>query len=275
MKLYVLLFLLLSVISITGCDKAKSLTNSDVSLVKTGTLEFDKSLTVGQAIDKYRYFKKTDWELLKEDNGRRVVQTTADIDVMKHPDINPAKIPELKSAFYKFQFVINQDKTFQLGWCGFGAEKTDGSKIEPDKSVNLIRCINTLKEIYANEVGEVPVIPAPQSKTPETSQPSAPATNAVQPAATPAPAPQVVKVNPSFDCGKASTATERLICSSNELAQADVQLAQAYKAALGNAADKAALKKEQAAWLKNQRNVCTDANTMLKAYQERTSQLSK
>lgn len=146
MKLYVLLFLLLSVISISGCDKAKSLTNSDVSLVKAGTLEFDKSLTVGQAIDKYRYFKKTDWELLKEDNGRRVVQTTADIDVMKHPDINPAKIPELKSAFYKFQFIINQDKTFQLGWCGFGAEKTDGSKIEPDKSVNLIRCINTLKK---------------------------------------------------------------------------------------------------------------------------------
>lgn len=275
MKKLIIAVLIIAMATLAGCDKAKSLTNSDVSLVKTGTLEFDKSLTVGQAIDKYRYFKKTDWELLKEDNGRRVVQTTADIDVMKHPDINLAKIPELKSAFYKFQFIINQDKTFQLGWCGFGAEKTDGSKIEPDKSVNLIRCVNTLKEIYANEVGEVPVIPVPQPKAQETSQPPVPATNAAQPVTPPAPAPQAVKISPSFDCGKASTAAERLICSSNELAQADVQLAQAYKAALGNAADKAGLKKEQASWLKNQRNICTDANTMLKAYQERTSQLSK
>lgn len=66
-----------------------------------------------------------------------------------------------------------------------------------------------------------------------------------------------------------------MICSSNELAQADVQLAQAYKAALGNTVDKAALKKEQTAWLKNQRNLCTDANSMLKVYQERVSQLSR
>ncbi len=273
MKLHIILFLLLSVISITGCDKAKNLIDSDVSLVKSGTLEFDKSLAVGQAIDKYRYFKKTDWELLKEDNGRRVVQATADIDVMKHPDINPAKIPELKSAFYKFQFIINQDKTFQLGWCGFGAEKTDGSKIEPNKSVNLIRCINTLKEIYANEVGEVPVIPAPQPKAPEASQPSAPVTSAAPSVSQPA--PETTKISPSFDCAKASSTAERMICSSNELAQADVQLAQVYKAALGNTADKAALKKEQAAWLKNQRNICTDANSMLKVYQERISQLGR
>ncbi len=91
----------------------------------------------------------------------------------------------------------------------------------------------------------------------------------------PPPTPETVNVSPSFDCGKASTAAERLICSNSELAQADIQLAQAYKAALGDAADKAALKKEQAEWLKNQRDVCIDANAMLKVYQERTSQLSK
>lgn len=273
MRLCKIALVLLLIVILAGCDQAKKLINSDVSLVKSGTLEFDKSLTVGQAIDKYRYFKKTHWESLKEDNGRRAVQVTADIDVMKHPDINPAKIPDLKSAFYRFQFIINQDKTFQMGWCGFGAEKNDGNKLEPNKTSNVIACLNTLKEIYANEVGVVPVIPTPQPKASESSQPAASSTNAGTPI-TPH-TPETVEISPSFDCGKASTAAERLICSSNELAQADVQLAQAYKAALGNTADKAALKKEQAAWLKSQRNVCTDVNSMLKAYQERVSQLSR
>lgn len=134
-----------------GCDKIKKLTSSDISSVKNGTLEFDKSLTVGQAVDKYRYFKKTEWEELKEDNGRRVVQATGFFDISKHPTINTNNNPLLKLAYIRFQFILNQDNTFQLGWCGFGAEKTDGTTIEPEKSSISLQCINSLKEIYANE----------------------------------------------------------------------------------------------------------------------------
>ena len=86
---------------------------------------------------------------------------------------------------------------------------------------------------------------------------------------------QTQSIRPSFDCGKASTTAERLICSDSELAQADVQMAQAYFAARANAPNKAAFIREQAAWLKNQRNVCVDANTMLQVYKERISQLSR
>lgn len=81
--------------------------------------------------------------------------------------------------------------------------------------------------------------------------------------------------SPSFDCAKASTGAERMICSNNELAQADVQLAQAYKAALSKSPDKVALKKEQGVWIRNQRDACADASAMLQVYQDRISQLSR
>jgi len=80
--------------------------------------------------------------------------------------------------------------------------------------------------------------------------------------------------SPSFNCGKASTNAERLICSSQELCQVDVQLAQAYKAARKNAADKESVKREQIEWLKTQRDVCSDTTSMLQAYQTRIAQLS-
>jgi uncharacterized protein YecT (DUF1311 family) len=79
---------------------------------------------------------------------------------------------------------------------------------------------------------------------------------------------------PSFNCAKATTNSEKMICSNNELAAADVKMVEAYKAVLHNSPNKNTLKKEQNHWRKNIRDVCVDADCMLKAYQDRISQLS-
>jgi len=34
----------------------------NVNTVKNGTLNFDNSITVGEAFDNYKYFRKTKWE---------------------------------------------------------------------------------------------------------------------------------------------------------------------------------------------------------------------
>jgi uncharacterized protein len=57
------------------------------------------------------------------------------------------------------------------------------------------------------------------------------------------------------------------------LAQLDVQLARAYKAAAGHAPDKVQLKSEQLAWLKNRRNKCATAECVFAAYEERLAAL--
>jgi hypothetical protein len=149
-RLLVLVVGLVFGVVLFGCDKAKDLVSGDVSLVKNGTMEFDKSLTVGQALDKYKYFKSTKWEAVKTDNGRRLVNVVGDLDISRYPYLNSDNTPAIKSAYVRFQFIINQDKTFELKWCGLGAEKKDGTKTEPDESANLLMCKNSMKEIYDN-----------------------------------------------------------------------------------------------------------------------------
>lgn len=79
---------------------------------------------------------------------------------------------------------------------------------------------------------------------------------------------------PSFDCAKASTGPERLICSNQELAEADVKMAQVYKQALAVTSDKENLKREQGDWRRNIRDACSTAKCMLNAYYERMNQLA-
>ncbi|MBN3968225.1 DUF1311 domain-containing protein [Pseudomonas gregormendelii] len=75
-------------------------------------------------------------------------------------------------------------------------------------------------------------------------------------------------IKASFDCTKASTAVEGMICGNAELAALDVRLAAAYKALRNDAQDKAALKQEQVAWIK-QRNACRVADCLITIYSER------
>ena len=78
---------------------------------------------------------------------------------------------------------------------------------------------------------------------------------------------------PSFDCAKASTGSERLICSSAELSAADVELDKAYRAARRAARNKALMTAQQAIWRKSIRDACSDVECMLRAHEQRISEL--
>ena len=78
----------------------------------------------------------------------------------------------------------------------------------------------------------------------------------------------------SFDCAKAASNTEKLICSNPELSKLDEQLGASYKKALENSEDKDATKKTQVEWLKQQR-ACKDTDCLKQAYQTRINVLNK
>jgi len=80
--------------------------------------------------------------------------------------------------------------------------------------------------------------------------------------------------SPSFDCAKASTGPERLICSDRDLAKLDVQLGQSYSKAVGSAADKKKMQLDQLDWLKRERNACSDKPCMAGAIEQRIKALS-
>jgi uncharacterized protein YecT (DUF1311 family) len=97
-----------------------------------------------------------------------------------------------------------------------------------------------------------------------------PASDAAQPeAAQPAQAAIVA----SFDCGKASSKIEKLVCSSPATADADRRLALAYRAAAAKSSDPAELKQQQRDWLK-ERNACDDAACLIKTTEARIHVLS-
>lgn len=76
----------------------------------------------------------------------------------------------------------------------------------------------------------------------------------------------------SFDCAKASTKVEQMICADPELSVLDENLSKAFKEAMKSTDDKEQLKKEQFAWMK-ERNLCKDNVCIQKSYKSRTAEL--
>ena len=79
----------------------------------------------------------------------------------------------------------------------------------------------------------------------------------------------------SFDCTKAFTKIEKLICSSAETANSDKRLAQAYSFARGKSDDQQKLKSDQANWMKQVRNVCSDATCLISVTDSRIQSLTQ
>lgn len=77
----------------------------------------------------------------------------------------------------------------------------------------------------------------------------------------------------SFDCSKAHTPQEKLICFDYRLSDLDSQLAWSYTEALKQAKDPSALKQSQKDWV-GTREKCTDVNCILHAYVGRIKELA-
>lgn len=77
----------------------------------------------------------------------------------------------------------------------------------------------------------------------------------------------------SFDCGKAATKVEMLICSDSAISKLDEDLAAAYKTALHDEKQAEAIRQAQKQWLK-ERNGCADAACVKRAYETRQSSLN-
>lgn len=77
----------------------------------------------------------------------------------------------------------------------------------------------------------------------------------------------------SFDCAKAATKVEKLICADAELSKLDDELNTAYKKALQGEKQADTLKQAQKRWVK-ERNGCADAACVKRAYEARLAKLT-
>jgi len=72
----------------------------------------------------------------------------------------------------------------------------------------------------------------------------------------------------SFDCAKAQSKVEKLICGNEQASQLDKEMQSAYQEAQAHAADPVSLKTEQRQWLK-MRDTCNDVACIIQAYRTR------
>jgi len=87
-------------------------------------------------------------------------------------------------------------------------------------------------------------------------------------------AEQLVAIVASFECSRAASKIEKLICSTPETADADRRLAVAYSAARAKSNDPNALKADERNWMKSERDACSDSACLLKVTEARIEKLS-
>jgi uncharacterized protein len=76
----------------------------------------------------------------------------------------------------------------------------------------------------------------------------------------------------SFDCSKASTRVEMVICADPLLAEFDVALANAYRTTLSQSFSPSEIRQQQTSWLKR-RNACREPDCIRAAYRLRLAEL--
>lgn len=77
-----------------------------------------------------------------------------------------------------------------------------------------------------------------------------------------------------FDCTRATTKMEKLICNEPQLSKADEDLAASYSQALKVSSDPTAIKKQQREWLAEVRKRCDDVACIRESYSLRIAQLT-
>lgn len=78
----------------------------------------------------------------------------------------------------------------------------------------------------------------------------------------------------SFDCGKATSSVEKMICADPGLSRLDEALAAVYSRARTAAIDPAAMRQQQREWLADIRKRCSEAACLKAAYTSRIAQLA-
>ncbi len=78
----------------------------------------------------------------------------------------------------------------------------------------------------------------------------------------------------SFDCGKAKSTVEKMVCTDTDLSKLDEEIAKVYGEVFKKSLDEALLKKQQRGWLKA-RNQCKDISCLSDYYRGRLAELNE
>jgi hypothetical protein len=121
--------LLIVVILFSGCNE-ESVNISNIEKVKNGVMNFDKSITIGQAFDNWNSCKNKKWNEFRTDNQKQIVEFTCKINTLD----------------CTIQWAINLDDTTKIIYAKLLKTNKDGQILEMKITTNQL-----LKVIYTNK----------------------------------------------------------------------------------------------------------------------------
>lgn len=145
-KKYIIIF---SAFLVAGCD------GGNIGVVKDGLMSMNKTLTVGEAFDKWRECEKKEWSEFKTDNGVNVVQFECDsitlgpfIFAVKDLSGDQGPYLDIVKSTFVVQWTTNKDgSSFQLEYVGDNILWADG-KLAKQPVKNQI---STVEDVYSNK----------------------------------------------------------------------------------------------------------------------------
>jgi len=133
--------------------------------------------------------------------------------------------------------------------------------------------------VAAAPVAQVPQAPVPEEEPPAAAAPS-PAERGAARSSADSSGPEAVSADvadggPSFDCRQARSRAERMVCADPRLAQADLRLDAAYRAALDAGVPAWRLERQQRRWLRAREDAAFEApQAVAQVYEARIAELN-
>jgi hypothetical protein len=107
LKNYILIIIIIPYLAVCA---SPVYANSDVEIVMNGKLPYDKSISIGDAFNSFRYFESKKWKAHQDKNKERLVIFIGTLDLGKLKRYNK-EINIIRSAFIRVIFVIDIDNS--------------------------------------------------------------------------------------------------------------------------------------------------------------------
>jgi hypothetical protein len=154
------LFLSIGLINCSGKDgNGISLSkNREIDLIKNGVLELDKTVTVGNALEGYKYFNKKEWKVVEDSQKRKSVEFYGTIDLPSvyegiEPKLKQDLLSTVNDSVYYVKFNISADnKSFSVAGGGEKVSFKNGKKYEDDQDAQSLLISGALQNIFKNQM---------------------------------------------------------------------------------------------------------------------------
>lgn len=151
-----LLFILPFLMILTSCGSGSG-SGSDIDAVKGGVMEFNKTTTLGQALDNWKSCENSNWSEFETSNGIKVVQFKCQHKIIAYMKKAKSLLPkkeqaeatqlDITSNVQTFQFTINKDDSFQIDNVQVKTTWSDGTSFNDSQ-----KPVEQLETAYKNSL---------------------------------------------------------------------------------------------------------------------------